>query len=77
MLDFLVAVAQFFCFVGLLYGAFLSLAHADCVDEMRPYYDPIAGHDWLSLKADHGELQIRVVPESTRRRAVADQEQAA
>ena len=51
MVDFLVAVAQLLCVLGLIYGGLLVLMHADCVDEMRSRYDPIAGHDWLDKPA--------------------------
>lgn len=61
MLDFIVALAQFACFLGLVYGAFLCLAHHDCVDELRAHYDPIAGHDWMGLKPESRELRISVV----------------
>ena len=61
MLDFLVAVAQFVCFLGLLYGAFLWLAHGDSVDRLRSYYDPISGHDWLEQNRYAEKLEIRVV----------------
>ena len=50
MLDFLFALGQFFCVLGLIYGLILVIAHGDCVDEMRPHYDPITGHDWLTIR---------------------------
>ena len=52
MLDFLLALLQFSCVLGLLYWVILVTAHGDCVDAMRPYYDPIAGHDWLRVAGD-------------------------
>jgi hypothetical protein len=45
MLDFLFAVGQFFCILGLIYGLFLVLSHGDCVDSLRSHYDPITGHE--------------------------------
>jgi hypothetical protein len=50
MLDFVFAVGQLLCILGLLYGLFLVLAHSDCVDAMRQHYDPITGHDWLAIR---------------------------
>ena len=50
MVDFLFAVGQFVCFIGLLYGLILTIVHGDCVDTLQPHYDPIAGHDWLALR---------------------------
>ena len=50
MLDFLFALGQFVCVLGLIYGFILMIAHANCVDSMRAHYDPIAGHDWLAIK---------------------------
>jgi len=47
MLDFLFAVGQFFCVLGLLYGLFLVLSHSDCVDSQRQHYDPITGHEMV------------------------------
>ena len=70
MLDFLVALAQLACFLGLGYGAFLCLAHHDYVDDLRAHYDPISGHDWLALKHET-ELRVSIVPmtqEETRER---------
>ena len=49
MVDFLFAVGQFLCVLGLLYGLILTIAHCDCADTLRAHYDPIAGHDWLSI----------------------------
>jgi hypothetical protein len=50
MLDFLFAVGQFLCLLGLLYGLILTVVHRDCVDSLRRHYDPIIGHDWLSIE---------------------------
>ena len=47
MLDFLFALGQFLCLIGLFYGLVLTIAHGDCVDTMRAQYDPIVGHEWL------------------------------
>ncbi len=47
MLDFLFALIQFLCLLGLLYGALLCLVHRDCVDSLRSPYDPLIGHDWI------------------------------
>lgn len=52
MLDFLVTFAQFVCFLGLIYGAIVCVAHHDCIDDLRTHYDPITSHDWLSLRPD-------------------------
>ena len=49
MLDFLFAVGQLLCVVGLLYGCVMSIVHRDCVDSLRAHYDPIIGHDWLKI----------------------------
>ena len=46
MLDFLVALGQFVCFLGLLYGAFLCLAHPERTDTLSTKYDPLSGHEW-------------------------------
>ena len=59
MLDFLFALLQFSCVLGLLYWVILVMAHGDCRDAMRPYYDPIAGHDWLQLRVTGDELASR------------------
>lgn len=53
MLDFLFALGQFLCVVGLIYGFILVMSHGDCVDSMRAHYDPVTGHDWLTIKAVH------------------------
>jgi hypothetical protein len=50
MVDILFAVGQFLCVVGLLYGLVLTVAHRDCVDDLRAHYDPVAGHDWLEIR---------------------------
>ena len=50
MLDFLFALGQFFCVIGLIYGLLLAVVHAECVDAMRSSYDPIAGHEWSATR---------------------------
>ena len=77
MLDFLVALAQFACLIGLGYGAFLCFAHHDCVDDLRAHYDPISRHDWLALKPDERELQLRVVGMTPEETAAPDRRQTA
>ncbi len=71
MLDFLVALAQFACFLGLGYGAFLCLAHHDCVDNLRAHYDPISGHDWLAVESETN-LRIAIVPMTQEETRAAD-----
>jgi hypothetical protein len=51
MVDLLFALGQFLSVIALLYGLILTVAHRDCVDEMRSSYDPITGHDWLAIRA--------------------------
>ena len=50
MLDFLFAAGQFVCSIGLLYGLILTIAHRDCVDTLPPHWDPIAGHEGLTIR---------------------------
>lgn len=77
MLDFVVALAQFACFIGLGYGAFLCLAHHDCVDDLRARYDPITGHDWLALKPEDQDLRMDVIAVTREETAASDRKLAA
>ena len=63
MLDFVVALVQFLCFIGLLYGAFLCLVHRDCVDTLRSKYDPITSHDWVEKPAFIIVEALRTTPQ--------------
>lgn len=58
MLDFLIALGQFACLLGLGYGAFLCFTHHDRVEHLVAHDEPIAIHDWLVLKH---ETRLRVV----------------
>ena len=51
MLDLLSALGQFVSVIALMYGLILTIAHHDCIDELRSRYDPITGHDWLAIRA--------------------------
>lgn len=62
MLDFLVAVGQFLCFIGLLYGLILTLANWKYAGSTECRYDPIIGHDW-GREAPDETLQLIIVPE--------------
>jgi hypothetical protein len=77
VLDFLVALAQFACFIGLLYGAFLCLAHHDCVDDLRAHYDPVTGHDWLRPTPDEHDSSMTAVPTPPPAPAAPDRKLAA
>ena len=74
MVDFLFALGQFFCVLGLIYGLILTIAHRDCVDSLRPHYDPIVGHDWLSITVQENEP--RLLPPAEREPARASRAEA-
>jgi len=46
MLDFLFAVGQLICALGLLYGLILTLANSNHAGSVERRYDPTIGHDW-------------------------------
>ena len=61
MLDFLFALGQFLCVIGLLYGMILSIVNWEYSYPTERRYDPVTGHDWSRGTADP-KLQISIVP---------------
>jgi hypothetical protein len=64
MLDLLFALGQFLSVIALLYGLILTVAHHDCIDEMRSSYDPITGHDWLPIRAQPSRHSVQADAEA-------------
>ena len=61
MLDFLFAIGQFLCVIGLLYGMVLSIANWEYSHPIERRYDPVTGHEWSRETADP-EFQLSIVP---------------
>ena len=64
MLDFLFALGQFICVIGLLYGLVLTIVTWKYAGSTECRYDPVIGHDWCRDVPDD-RLQLIVVPEQT------------
>jgi ABC-type lipoprotein release transport system permease subunit len=62
MVDFLFALGQFICLIGLLYGVILAVLNHKYVGATESRYDPVTGHEWHREEADHA-LQLLIVPE--------------
>ena len=61
VLDFLFAIGQILCVIGLLYGMILSIANWKYSHPIEPRYDPVTGHEW-SPETDDPEFQLSIVP---------------
>ena len=62
MLDFLFALGQFICFIGLLYGLVLAIVNYRYAGPDECRYDPVVGHDW-DRELPEDKLQLIIVPE--------------
>ena len=60
MLDFLFAVGQFLCVIGLLYGMVLSIVNWKYSNPIEGRYDPVTSQ-WSDETAD-ATLQLSIVP---------------
>ena len=61
MLDFLFALGQFLCVIGLLYGMIVSIANWEYSGSIERRYDAITGHEW-SRETGDAKLELSVVP---------------
>ena len=62
MLDFLFALAQFICVIGLLYGLVLTIVNWKYAGPMECRFDPAIGHDWCRDVPDE-RLELTIAPE--------------
>jgi hypothetical protein len=63
MLDFLFALGQFICFIGLLYGLMLSVVNDKYSGAVRFRYDPVTGDDCdRDRDVSQHELRLMIVP---------------
>jgi hypothetical protein len=61
VLDFLFAIGQFLCVIGLLYGMILSVVNWEYSDPIERRHDPVTGHEGSPETAD-AIFELSIVP---------------